>query len=279
MLANRTDRAKALANTYVKIRNRTGWQRVQEYQRVLEYRGEHPNAGSQAVATALELPRSRIRPWFDGARPDPVYAIDTTETNGWLDTQPGDRTFEALSVLTAWVFAGGSIARESWVPLFVVGSSDPCGLAVEALETVGLSAHTERAHDPERATEIRPAESGGPHLGRYLHAVGGAPIGNKANRTDISLPTWLSTVSDSTRLRFARTYVSLRGTAMNERHGYVQQLREERTQTFINSLSDLFQSLTPPGTVTTGQKIIRLRPAAARELDVVPSLPPTSDGG
>jgi hypothetical protein len=56
------------------------------------------------------MPRGRLRTWFDGGKPDPAHAIDTAETNGWLDAQPGERTFEALALLHAWVLAGGGIA-------------------------------------------------------------------------------------------------------------------------------------------------------------------------
>lgn len=98
-LSDRTYRAQALARTYGG--DRDGWERLTEYQRVLEWRGTHPQKGSQAAASALDLPRGRIRPWFDGAKPDPVHAVDTAEANGWLDAQPSDRVFEALSVLSA----------------------------------------------------------------------------------------------------------------------------------------------------------------------------------
>jgi hypothetical protein len=93
----------------------------------------------------------------------------------------------------------------------------------------------------------------------------------------LALPTWLDTVGAGTQLRFARTYVNLRATPIDEQHGYTRQLKEERTQPFIESLGELFQSLSPPETVTTGKKVIRLRPAAARELDVIPSLPGDAD--
>lgn len=74
--------ARALADTYRGGYAPDPWERVTEYQRVLEYTAEHPNKGSSAVASALELPRGRIRPWMDGARPDPVCAIQTAEEHG-----------------------------------------------------------------------------------------------------------------------------------------------------------------------------------------------------
>jgi hypothetical protein len=77
---------KVFARTYGRSDSRDGWDRVQDYRRVIEYTAEHPKKGSQAVATALEIPLERIRPWIDDeARPDPVRGIQTTEAHGWLD--------------------------------------------------------------------------------------------------------------------------------------------------------------------------------------------------
>lgn len=275
MFSDRTARAQALANTYATIDGRTGWTRVQQYQRVLEYRGKHPDAGSQAVATALELPRSRIRPWFDGAKPDPVRAVHTAEANDWLDTRPGERTFEALSVLTAWLFAGGSLKTDWFIPLFAVGADDPQDVAENALQAAGLPVQYNRADSDKRATELRPAEHAS-HLGRFLSAVMRAPLGRKNEQTDLSLPDWLKAAGASTQLRWARTYVTVRGTAVDPQHGYDWQLREKRPGSYLNALGQLFQSLAPPETVTTGSRTIRLRPPATRELNTVPALPSPS---
>lgn len=269
---DRTDRAEALARTYGG--DRDGWERVEEYQQVLEWRGTHPNSGSQAAASALDLPRSRIRPWFNGSKPDPVHAVDTAEQHGWLDARPGERVFEALSVLNAWVFAGGSINQRHYVPAFAVGNGDPRELAVEALRAVGLTATSNRSDEPGRATEIRPSGAGGSHLGRYLYGVLGAPIGPKNEGSDIDVPPWLADVGASTRLRWGRVYVALRGTRINEaRHGYALQLTEARTPAFRRALADLLVGLAPADSVTVGEHGIFLRPAAAREFDIVPTLP------
>lgn len=271
-----TDRqsvSKALARTHGG--DRDGWERVEEYQRVLEYAAEHPTQKSAAVSSALDLPRERIRSWVDGdGRPDPVRTIQTAEDHGWLDALPGERVFEALSVLHAWVYAGGSIAQLNFVPTFAVGGGDPRDLAAEALRAVGLDATIERADEPRRATEVRPAGRGRSHLGRYLHGVLGAPIGPKNERSVIEIPAWLSSVGASTRLRWARVYVVLRSTPIDEeRHGYARLIKEERSQSFRGAFGDLLASLAPRDSVTVGQRGVLLRPDAARELNVVPSLP------
>jgi len=275
---DRTDRqarAAALARTYGGERD--GWERLREYQRVLEWRGEHPNRGSSAAANALDLPRSRIRPWFDGSKPDPVHAVDTAEQHGWLDSRPGDRVFEALSILHAWVYAGGSVEQRTYAPTFAVGAGDPRDLAVEALRAAGLDATVARADDPGRATEVRPAGDGGSHLGRYLHGVLGAPVGPKNDRATIEIPAWLREASAPTRLRWARVYVTLRGTPIDEnRHGYALNVKEVRSRAFRRDLGDLLAKLAPADSVTVGDWAVLLRPSAAREFDVVPSPPARS---
>lgn len=271
-LSDRTDRAMALARTYGT--DRDGWERVEEYQRVLEWRGDHPNRGSSAAASALDLPRGRIRPWFDGAKPDPVHAVDTAEQHDWLDAQPGDRVFEALSILHAWIYAGGSIDRTNFVPMFAVGPDDPQDLAVEAFRAAGIEAAVARADEPGRPTEVRPAGAGGTHLGRYLHGVFGAPTGRKNERAEITIPSWLVEAGASTRLRWARVYVTLRGVRREGGwYGFTYQINEVRSQPFRRALGALLEAVAPADSVGIGSNAIFLRPAAVRELDVVPSLP------
>ena len=271
-IADRQARAQALARTYGGERD--GWERLIEYQRALEWHGTHPNKGSSAAASALDLPRSRLRPWFDGSKPDPVHAVDTAEKHGWLDTQPGERIFEALSVLHAWIYAGGSIEQTNYVPTFAVGPDDPQDLAVEALQAVGLQASVGREDESRRATEVRPAGPGGTHLGRFLHGVIGAPIGPKTERSAVELPSWLFDAGASTRVRWARTYVTLRGVRLDEvRHGYAIQLYEARSRAFQQQLYDLFAGVAPAESVTLAERGVLLRPTAAREFDVVPPLP------
>jgi hypothetical protein len=76
---------EALARTYSHPSYADPYEVVEDYRRVAEYRLSHPDAGSTAVARALELPRSRVRPWLDGSAPDPVHAVQDAQRNGWLD--------------------------------------------------------------------------------------------------------------------------------------------------------------------------------------------------
>jgi hypothetical protein len=187
---------------------------------------------------------------------------------------PGERCFEALSVLHAWVYAGGSIEQRSYAPTFAVGDGDPRDLAVEVLRAVGLEGSVKRNDVANRATEVRPTGDGGTHLGRFLHGVLGAPIGSKNERSDITVPSWLREAGASTRLRWVRVYVTLRGTPIDEnQHGYALQLKEERSHDFRQTFGDLLATLAPADSVMVGQRAVLLRPSAAREFDVVPTLP------
>lgn len=51
---DRPGRIKAFSRTYGS--DRDGWVRIREYQRVIEYAAEHPNAGSQAVVSYARPP-------------------------------------------------------------------------------------------------------------------------------------------------------------------------------------------------------------------------------
>lgn len=265
---DRRARAQSLARTYAS--DRDPWDRVEEYQRVLEYRGIHPNKGSSAVASALELPRSRIRPWFNGSKPDPVHAIETAESLGWLDAEPGKPVFRGLVVLHAWVYGGGSIRTEGYVPTFVISEGDPEQLCRDALTAVGVKTRVSRPSEARRAPELSPKENAS-ILGRFLHGVLGAPLGEKNDDVDISLPEWLLEAPRETRLLWGRTYVSLRGTAIDPRRGYTLQVSEQRTEATRHAIGQLLKDLTHDELVTVGANIL-LRPAAADILDRIPSI-------
>jgi len=230
-----TDRqaiAKALARTYGS--DRDGWERVEEYQRVLEYTGTHPNKGSAAVSSALELPRERIRPWVDGdARPDPARGVQTAEELGWLDLAWEQPPFTGLNVLVAWIFSGGSLNRNV-VPYFALGDAGAHERLDEAFADLGIEYELLREDASNRATEARPAEAASV-LGRLLHALG-APLGTKNRETDLSLPTYLDDAPYPIRLAFARTYVQNRQTPRPDRPNTPIQIAEERSPAYRQEL-------------------------------------------
>ncbi len=51
-----------LARTYNTPAYEDPYTAVMDYEAVMRYASEHPNKGSSAISTALEIPRGRIRP-------------------------------------------------------------------------------------------------------------------------------------------------------------------------------------------------------------------------
>ncbi|WP_276258113.1 hypothetical protein [Haloglomus litoreum] len=183
---------------------------VENYQRVREYSASHPNQGSGAVATALDLPRGRIRAWVDGdGRPDAVRALDTLTANGWLHLDWGESTLRALSALIVWIVVGGSLPRQGWLPAWSV--ADGTEPDIEHIGSVlGLEWGRRHVDDDISGTEWVPKRDGSV-LGRLL-AVLGAPTSATEGP---SLPPWLLLDAPRpVRLAAARVAVRQRGTAL-----------------------------------------------------------------
>jgi hypothetical protein len=257
-----------LAATYPPHGDLTPWARVQEYRRVQEYTSQHPDEGSHAVSTALELPRERIRPWVDGdSRPEPVKAIETARDRGWLNTDLETPLGNAWTRLVAWTYAGGSIAEESYRPSWYVRDTDgqPSYLELDvlksALETIGTT-HKLVHREGSRPTRIEPADD--PILvGRCL-ASAGAPVGESNAEHPGDLPEWLDDVNDETRRVFARTYIHARASVREFEPRF--NIAERRPDEYQDALAGLFDELSPPGSVSMSGNNIYLRSEAAEAI-------------
>lgn len=240
-ITNRETIAQRLAETYQGSRLPNPWERVQEYQRVIEYTAEHPNLGSSAVSTRLELPRSRIRPWMDdGAKPDPVRALEIAEGYGWLDLENGAPPFEGLNILVAWIFAAGSLRGDYYVPSFTI-PDESYEVLKTALELANAPPHRrERDDEDSRATEVFIADDG-TVFGRLLSALG-APVGEKHDERQLELPLYLAQAPELTRLAFARTYVWHRGT-QRDRENTPIQITEQRSKQYRRELQAFLNGL------------------------------------
>lgn len=272
MPAEENDLAKALANTYCPKSAATGWDRVQEYRRTIRYTAKHSDKGSSAVASALELPRGRIRPWMeDGSLPDPVRAIQVADMHGWLTRDWSYTVPHAVNVLVAWVYSGGSIEQRTCVPHFAFPSHLAKTVLERTFDNVGLDYRYDRADDDSRATEAVPAEHAS-IFGRTLVAWG-APVGAKHERRMLSLPRYLWNAPESVRLDFARTYLLNRGHARHDRPDLPIQIAEHRTQSFREELQSLFRSLVSDADAVrlSGETLLYLAPDAADELFMPPT--------
>jgi len=226
---------RRLAETYSNRGSVGAWERVEQFRRVEEYRTRNPNKKSQAIATALDLPRSRIRPWVDGnSRPDPVRAIGTMERRNWDNLAWRGDTLAALNVLLAWIYSGGSIDVKRYVPGFTTTGRTHQDL-IHAADELGITFGSRHEDEESRATELVPSKDAS-IFGRLLVALG-APIGSKSDRDSPSLPDYLQHPDCPYHLGldFARVAVRNRGTKRPDRPNHPVQLTEQRSEDYSRS--------------------------------------------
>lgn len=229
-----------LARTYNPQSYEDAWETVEDYQRVLEYTGRHPQKGSSAVSSKLNLPRGRIHPWMNGSRPAPVRAIQIAETHDWLPLTDDGPIFMAFNRLVAWIFSRGSISTSEYSPLFVCPTEAEQERLRHLLATIDISYTLQREDSTDRATEAQLAE----HrtiVGRILGELG-APLGPRENAT--SLPGYLDTVSETAVAAFADTYLENTARYWEFRDGYIVK-QEDRTASYRTALAGLFARLVP----------------------------------
>ncbi|WP_135536352.1 hypothetical protein [Halostella pelagica] len=243
------------------------WELLQQYYQATkasaELRGGNGGrAGSQRIATHLDLPRARLRAWIDdGGKPDPQHGLERAHAGGWIEVDTGSSTFEGLNRLVAQVFSGGTILTDTYRPYFAVDSDDALDRVVASCGLVGVEYDIYHADEIGRATEIR-VTTDGAILGRVLTVLG-APLGEKATRDDLSLPNYLDNVGQHLRLDFARTYVLNRG-AIHEDKATVT-ISEDRPQEYRDQVAAFLEE-TLGQTVTSGDATITLSADAARVL-------------
>ncbi len=253
---------RALANTYASRSYNTAYQRVILYRKAQRAKTRHPEKGSQALATQLGVDRNAIREWVDGdSVPNPVRAIQITDRRGWLDLDYDSLAFEPLNRLVAWVFSGGSIDSERNVPVFVINASSEADALQADLDALGVGYTAAHSDDPDRSTEIQPAEDAAV-LGRVLSILG-APVGSKSG-TALSLPAYLEDAPTTIRREFVDVYLSNRG----QRHPdkATMTLRETRPQQYLNDLAALFEDVASAPVNVSEQNVI-LSADATRALD------------
>src|SRR6056297_3364273 len=75
------------ANTYSPSGDVGGWERAMQYREAMDVAAEHPQLGSSAIASRVDQPRGRVRPWVrddDPAIPDVERGLQTAERRGWV---------------------------------------------------------------------------------------------------------------------------------------------------------------------------------------------------
>ncbi len=232
---------------------------VTQYRQAMRYASKH-DVKSGATASALDLPRGRLRTWIDeGGAPDAIRAIETARSYGWLNITYDDAQFAALNALVANVFSGGSIADHHYRPSFALNHRGRDSHVIDALELADIDYQiVDDRH--RRADEARPTTDG-TVLGRVLVTMG-APIGPKAQQR-LELPAYLEGAPESVRELFVFCYLENRATTFDEKD--TLRVAEDRNQSYHESLVALIESVAGE-TVSVDNRGITISAAAARAL-------------
>ncbi|EMA36423.1 hypothetical protein C445_03293, partial [Halobiforma lacisalsi AJ5] len=218
---------------------------------------------SGATASALDLPRGRLRTWIDdGGSPDVVRGLETAREYGWLEGTYDESEFTGLNTLVANVFSGGSIADQHYQPAFALNHLGEESHVIDALEVAGVDYEIVDERDG-RGDEVRPTTDGSV-LGRGL-AVLGAPVGPKVDQR-LELPTYLENAPADTRETFVYSYLENRAV---ERDGKATlTIREDRNRSYLEELTDLIESVAD-APVRLGDRDIVISAEASRNLGTV----------
>lgn len=253
--------AQSLSRTYSDSVHDDPWETVLVYRRVKEFAADHPNMGSSAVSTRLDLTRSRIRPWMNGSIPDPERGIQTAIDHGWLNPDPDSEMAHHLTILLAHVLGGGRIRSDSPQVAVTPGKRVSVSDVQDAFANVGLDTDVRNESGEGQAPEIV-ATKDGVVLGRCLIATG-APRGSK---TDLdSLPAVLNEVPEKTRREFARVYVRHRALEYEDKD--TLQINTERPATFFTELASFLEDITGES-VTASDGGVTISATAARALTI-----------
>ncbi|RQG97069.1 hypothetical protein [Natrarchaeobius chitinivorans] len=260
--ANSVLTEKALAETYDGGYYENSWEIVQQYRDATRYASKH-DVGSAATASALKLPRSRLRTWIDdGGKPDPVRGIEIAHDYGWLECSYGDPVFAGLNTLVANVFSGGSIAVQYYQPSFALNHREGDSHVFDAFELAGIEYEVVDDRG-DHGDEVRPAEHS-TVLGRTLAALG-APVGPKSDQ-HLDLPPYLDGAPEAVRETFVYAYLENRAIEHDEKQTLT--IREDRNRTYLSALADLINDVARGG-VSLQERDIVISADASRSLGTV----------
>lgn len=223
---------QALARTYKTYTD--PWRAVEQYRRVRAFAADNPDLGSGAIASALGLPRGRVRSWLEGARPDALRGIETANERGWLNLDYGARAFRGLNVLVAWVYARGTIWEQTYVPSVALGAPGARDRLDAAFDAIGAEYELMREGDVGGPAMARAATAGSV-LGRVLATLD-APVGARAQQRGPPLPAYLDDAPLSIERDFARAYIVTRAGRRFDPTGRVQ-FREARQDEYVRELA------------------------------------------
>lgn len=276
MLDTPTDTAaakRALVRTYDTPSYADPWDCVEDFERVQEAAAKHPNKGSAALASVVELPRGRIRPWLDGSRPDCYRGLQTALSNGWLIETWDSDTARGLNGLAAWLLSSGGI-NDNWVPQWVADTDDEQEALERYADAAGIRLVRTR-EDDDRPDEYRPAEDASV-LGRVLSTWTG--LRGDKDRT-VRFPRYVRFAPDDIARDFCRIYVAQRGIeggGDDQRRRPFRQIMAIRSDAFREDLlSQLRRVVDDPDSVRGESWPVRIYEPARSQLAGYPNLDST----
>lgn len=196
---------RALVRTYNTPAYADPWDCVEDFERVQRAAAENSNKGSAALASVVDLPRSRIRPWLEGSRPDCYRGLQTAIEHGWI-LDEWNHCGRAMNCLGAWTLTSGSIDTDWWVPQWVADTDAERAALERYADAAGIRLVRTR-EDDDRADEFRPDEDASV-FGRVLSTWTGLQ-GDK-DRT-VRFPRYVRFAPDDIARDFCRVYVAQRG--------------------------------------------------------------------
>lgn len=242
-----------------------GWETVAQYRKSVELREQHPDMARAEIARRVNRPPSAVRGWLvENKTPRVITGLQTAQERGWLTADTDSEQFRALNQLVAWIFSGGGIGTDRFIPHFSV--DDPLMLSAlsQLLRWAQVGYRYRDPDDPERHFEVTPSE-GGAVLGRVLSVLG-APRGVKAQLDELALPDYLSTTDPHLRRDFARIYLLNRARKLGAEGTDGAYIHSAPSVAYARQIQDLFNSVTT-GTATLGhQDRIWVSAAAVRDL-------------
>ena len=271
MLDTPTDTAaakRAFVRTYNTPSYADPWDCVEDYERVQREAAKHPNKGSAALSSVVELPRERIRPWLDGSRPDCYRGLQTALSNDWL-IETWDRRGRALNCLAVWTLTSGGI-NDNWVPQWVADSDAELSVLEQYADAAGIRLVRTRDAD-DRPDEYLP-DADVSVLGRILSTW--TSLQGDKDRT-VRFPRYVRFAPEEIARDFCRVYVAQRGVERDHGREFVQ-IAATRSEAFRRDLLDqLRRVVEDPDSVRGESWPVRIYEPARSQLAGYPDLDST----
>lgn len=237
-----------LANTY---NPDAGWQAVTQYRDALQLRENNPELARAEIARRVNRPASAVRGWLvEDKTPKVVQGINSAQQRGWIGIESTSEQFRAINQLVAWIFSGGGIAENVFIPHFSVDDALTVSTVCQLLRWADLPYRID-GDQSDRGTTVIPSQAAAV-FGRVLYVLG-APIGIKAQKESIELPAYLRSLSEAHQRDFLRVYILNRGRDLRKDNLAGTYLHSLRSEAFCKQIKDLIESVTA-GTATVGSK-------------------------